>query len=322
MGCIATLAPAPSTFQRQGLAGPRDGLGPVDAAGATFRLSVVGFEPATTSPRPPLLRSGEGWVRSDDRTSAPGLGRPPDGRESTTPSHGHHSTSRPSSSAPARPAWRPATTCSGAAARSSSSTPPPASATTGDSSGTRCGSTPRQVRRPARAAVPRRPVVLPRQGRGGRLPRAVRRALRPPGAPRASASTALVPRPAAATITPTGADRSPATTSWSRPARSAGRRASPTSPATSTPASSSCTPVSTAARPAQRRAGARGRRVHSGTDIAYELALTHPTVLAGRDCGQIPVPLDSRRLPDGLPGAASSPGGTSSPGAPRWVARR
>lgn len=27
---------------------------------------------------------------------------------------------------------------------------------------------------------------------------------------------------------------------------------------------------------------------HSGTDIAYELALTHPTILCGRDCGQIP----------------------------------
>jgi putative flavoprotein involved in K+ transport len=30
---------------------------------------------------------------------------------------------------------------------------------------------------------------------------------------------------------------------------------------------------------------------HSGTDIAYEVALTHETVLAGRDCGQIPVRL-------------------------------
>ena len=35
---------------------------------------------------------------------------------------------------------------------------------------------------------------------------------------------------------------------------------------------------------------------HSGTDIAYEVALTHETVLAGRDCGQIPVRLDSRRF--------------------------
>lgn len=35
---------------------------------------------------------------------------------------------------------------------------------------------------------------------------------------------------------------------------------------------------------------------HSGTDIAHELAGSRPTVLAGRDCGQIPVPLDSRRM--------------------------
>jgi putative flavoprotein involved in K+ transport len=34
---------------------------------------------------------------------------------------------------------------------------------------------------------------------------------------------------------------------------------------------------------------------HSGTDIAYELAQTHPTILAGRDCGQLPVPLESWR---------------------------
>jgi putative flavoprotein involved in K+ transport len=32
---------------------------------------------------------------------------------------------------------------------------------------------------------------------------------------------------------------------------------------------------------------------HSGTDIAYEVAPTHPTILCGRDPGQIPVRLDS-----------------------------
>lgn len=32
---------------------------------------------------------------------------------------------------------------------------------------------------------------------------------------------------------------------------------------------------------------------HSGTDIAYEVAQTHPTTLVGRDCGQIPVRIDS-----------------------------
>jgi putative flavoprotein involved in K+ transport len=33
---------------------------------------------------------------------------------------------------------------------------------------------------------------------------------------------------------------------------------------------------------------------HSGTDIAFEVAQTHPTILAGRDCGEIPPRLDAR----------------------------
>jgi putative flavoprotein involved in K+ transport len=32
---------------------------------------------------------------------------------------------------------------------------------------------------------------------------------------------------------------------------------------------------------------------HSGCDIAFEVATTHPTTLSGRDCGEIPVRLDS-----------------------------
>ena len=35
---------------------------------------------------------------------------------------------------------------------------------------------------------------------------------------------------------------------------------------------------------------------HSGCDLAYELGAERPTVLAGRDCGQIPVPLESHRM--------------------------
>jgi putative flavoprotein involved in K+ transport len=35
---------------------------------------------------------------------------------------------------------------------------------------------------------------------------------------------------------------------------------------------------------------------HSGTDIAFEVAQTHPTILAGRDCGQIPPRLESRQM--------------------------
>ncbi len=33
---------------------------------------------------------------------------------------------------------------------------------------------------------------------------------------------------------------------------------------------------------------------HSGTDIAFEVAESHPTILAGRDCGQIPVRIEGR----------------------------
>jgi putative flavoprotein involved in K+ transport len=34
---------------------------------------------------------------------------------------------------------------------------------------------------------------------------------------------------------------------------------------------------------------------HSGSDIAYETAATHPTILSGVDTGQLPVPIESRR---------------------------
>ncbi|SDJ23764.1 putative flavoprotein involved in K+ transport [Actinokineospora alba] len=40
---------------------------------------------------------------------------------------------------------------------------------------------------------------------------------------------------------------------------------------------------------------------HSGTDIAYELASTHETVLCGRDCGQIPMRLESRKFRAAFP---------------------
>ncbi len=40
---------------------------------------------------------------------------------------------------------------------------------------------------------------------------------------------------------------------------------------------------------------------HSGGDIAYELAATRPTVLAGRDTGQIPVPFSSPMIKVVLP---------------------
>jgi putative flavoprotein involved in K+ transport len=40
---------------------------------------------------------------------------------------------------------------------------------------------------------------------------------------------------------------------------------------------------------------------HSGLDITYEVALTHDTVLAGRDCGNIPVRLGTRKARVVLP---------------------
>ena len=40
---------------------------------------------------------------------------------------------------------------------------------------------------------------------------------------------------------------------------------------------------------------------HSGLDIAYEVALTHETVLCGRDCGEMPIRLDSRQARFALP---------------------
>lgn len=51
-------------------------------------------------------------------------------------------------------------------------------------------------------------------------------------------------------------------------------------------------------RPSQLKAG----RVlvvgasHSGCDVAYEMAEHQPTTLVGRDCGQIPLPWETRRL--------------------------
>jgi putative flavoprotein involved in K+ transport len=35
---------------------------------------------------------------------------------------------------------------------------------------------------------------------------------------------------------------------------------------------------------------------HSGTDIAYEVAEKHPTILAGRDCGEIPFRIEGRAM--------------------------
>ena len=177
------------------------------------------------------------------------------------------------------------------------------SATTGGSSGTRCGCTrPPSTTgcpgcpSPRRAGTSRRRTrsadYLERYALHLDLPvrmstRVDRLAARPGGGYRRR------PR------TPT---RSPATTWWWRRAPSGGRRTSRSSPADLDPSILQLH-SSEYRRPAQLQPGpvlVVGAS-HSGTDIAYEVAQTHDTILCGRDCGQIPVRLESRRAHVVLP---------------------
>ena len=101
-----------------------------------------------------------------------------------------------------------------------------------------------------------------------------------------------------ASSSPRTPDRSTATTWWSRPAPSGGRPRSPTTPRTWIPSILQLH-SSEYRRPGQLRDGpvlVVGAS-HSGTDIAYELAATRPTTLVGRDCGEIPIRLESRLIP-------------------------
>ena len=110
----------------------------------------------------------------------------------------------------------------------------------------------------------------------------------------ACGSSRSTPRPPAATCCAPTSAPGPATTSSWRPGPSGGRRRSPTSPRSSTRAIVQLH-SSEYRRPGQLREG----RVlvvgasHSGTDIAYDVAQTHPTTLCGRDCGEIPIDFDS-----------------------------
>ena len=61
---------------------------------------------------------------------------------------------------------------------------------------------------------------------------------------------------------------------------------------------------------------------HSGTDIAFEVASTHPTVLAGRDPGQMPVRLDHWSARVVLPVVVFLAASTCSPGGRPWAAKR
>ena len=113
---------------------------------------------------------------------------------------------------------------------------------------------PGRLRRPAGPAVPRTALVLPDQGRGGRLPRRLRRPVRAPGPHRRPG------RPAGGhgrrlRAADRHRDRAGRERGGGDRARSAGRRTSPTSRSSSTPRSASCTPASTAGRPSSGPAG-------------------------------------------------------------------
>ena len=175
---------------------------------------------------------------------------------------------------------------------------------------------PAQVRRPAGDAVPGRAVVVPRQGRRGRLPRGVRRTASSSRSGSASASTGCRAAGTSGFVvdTSTGRDHAATTSSW-RPAPSGVRRTCPTSRRTSTRRSCSCTRASTAARASSRDGpvlvvGAS----HSGSDIAYEVGrdpadhARRPRLRADPDPARVAA--DEGRLPGAdVPVAArASPG--------------
>ena len=91
--------------------------------------------------------------------------------------------------------------------------------------------------------------------------------------------------------------RCTATTSWSPPAPSVVRRRSPPSRRTSTRRSCSCTPASTAA-PASSATAPPSSSVPPtpAPTSPTRSAPPGPTTLVGRDCGEIPVRLESRRM--------------------------
>ena len=117
---------------------------------------------------------------------------------------------------------------------------------------------------------------------------------------------------------------SAATTSWSRPARSGARRASrrsrreldPEHPA----AALQRVPPSRPARPTARCSWSAPPTPAPTSRTSSPL--THPTVLAGRDCGQIPVPHRVEADAGGLAGAGLRVAARPHPAYARWDARR
>ena len=158
---------------------------------------------------------------------------------------------------------------------------------------------PRQVRRPAGDAVPGRSRGRsPARTRSPTTSRPTRSRFDLPVrlGVRVSRLAATGRRRRLSWSTPTRHARA-ATTSWWRPAPSGVRRTCPTSRRTSTRRSCSCTPASTAAPASSATAPSWSwARRHSGSDIAYEVGRDPADDAAGRDCGQIPVRLESRRM--------------------------
>ena len=204
-------------------------------------------------------------------------------------------TSRRSSSAPARPGSRPATTWR---KRGREFVILDSYERVGDN--WRCHWDSLRLYSPALAAalpgmdVPGAALVVPDQGRDGRLPRGLPGAVRPAG-PRRGAGAARSAARASATSSPAPTGRrTPATTWWSRPGPSAGRRTCRRSRASWTRRSASCTPATTSGRRSCKPGGVLVVGAsHSGGDIAFEAGSAgHPVVLSGPIHGQIPFRLE------------------------------
>ena len=147
------------------------------------------------------------------------------------------------------------------------------------------------VRRPARDAVPWRPLALPDKDDVADFLEAYAVALRPAGPDCRPASTGSRRADDHFIAHLSATTPSTATTSSSPRGPSAAHRASPPSrPINSTRRSVNSTPASTSALTSSRpgRCSVVGAS-HSGCDIAFELAAQRPTILVGPDRGNIPL---------------------------------
>ena len=262
-----------------------------------------------SGPLPPRLAS-----RADEKEVRP-----------WTPSAGRgRRTSRPSSSAPARPGSRPATTC---AKRGPEFVILDSYERVGDN--WRCHWDSLRLYSPAlAAALPGMPFPAPRtsyptkdemadflEAYRERFDLPVRGGVRV--STRAAATASATSSPA-----PTGR-RTRATTWWSRPAPSAGRRACRPSPASWTRRSGSCTPATTSARRSCSPAAcsSSGRRTRAATSPSRPASAGHPVVLSGPIHGEIPFRLERAGREGRVPGPVLPRPAPAHACAPRSAAR-